>query len=105
MLRKFSAILLVLGWICLSGFDVVEDLDALSASPASVSANVPEEAGFPKRGFLVHRANNMVELAYGTHQVEITLSRFLPDHSFSFASTPVLRLHSLRHVLFRVLLI
>jgi hypothetical protein len=103
MWKKFASLFLILGWISLSGFDVVEDLGELS-NEAAVSTSAPEEGPIPKRGVLVHLANNMVELAYRTHQVEITLRRFLP-HIFSFASAPDSRRHSPLHKRSRVLLI
>jgi hypothetical protein len=104
MWKKIVSIFLILGWISLSGFDVVEDLGELSNETA-VSTSAPEGSPVPnKRGVLVHLANNMVELAYRTHQVEVTLRRFFP-HILSFASVPDSRRHSPLHKRFRVLLI
>jgi hypothetical protein len=38
MCRRFLAILLVIGWVGLSGFDLAEDLDAISSQTACPGA-------------------------------------------------------------------
>jgi hypothetical protein len=103
MCRKIVAALVILGWISLSGFDVLEDLNEFP-SDAAVSKSLPDNSPIAKRGFSVHLANNMVELAYRNQQVDIALYSFAPT-VLDFAPVLHFRRHSPLHKLFRVLLI
>lgn len=103
MWRKFVAILVILGWVSLSGFDVIEDLDALP-SQGAVSKSSPDGSATAKRSMLVPRVNNMVESATRPQQIEIALDTSIPD-SFHVASILDFRRHLQIHKFFRVLLI
>jgi hypothetical protein len=102
MFRRLVSALLVLGWISLSGFDVVEDLDeapgrpAFSATPDSASAGTKRSMG--------SLANNIIESASRTKQHNVallTLSATIGhlDPALEF------RKHSQLHKLHRVFLI
>lgn len=66
MCRRLVSALLILGWISLSGFDVVEDLDeapgraAFSATPDNAAAGAKRSMG--------SLANNIIESASRTKQ-------------------------------------
>ena len=103
MCRKLIAVLLILGWISLSGFDLVEDLDEIPGQ-AAVSSSSPNESSSSKRGGWGPLANNMVESANRTPQADVAL--------ISFTSTPFecelvfdVRRHFQLHKLYHVFLI
>lgn len=62
MLRKALAGLLILSWIILSGFDLLEDLHV----PTHVGVNSPREATLPGFGQAVNLVNNTLEQANRT---------------------------------------
>ncbi len=103
MCRKLFAVLLILGWISLSGFDVVEDLDEIPGQVA-VSSTSPDDSSTSKRGGWGPLANNIVESANRTQQADVALVRFTPT---IFDPNPVLdfRGHLQLHKLYRVYLI
>jgi hypothetical protein len=71
MLRKLIAALLILGWISLSGFDVVEDLDEV---PCRVASTSPDGSSSSKRGEWEPFVNNIVdECANRTQQADVAL--------------------------------
>ena len=104
MCGRVWAVLLIIGWISLSGFDLLEDLDEV-AGQATVSKSYPNEAtGVGKRGGWGPLANNMVEFAHGAERGAVTF--------LSSAATPLeheqlshFRRHVHLHKLYRVLLI
>jgi hypothetical protein len=103
MCRKIIAALVIVGWISLSVFDVVEDLDEVPGQ-ASVSTSSPDD-GTSKRGGWGPLANNIVESANQIKKADdIALVSFIP---IIFEFLPVLdfRKHSQLHKLFRVFLI
>jgi hypothetical protein len=102
MCRKIAATLLIFGWISLSGFDVLEDLDGVptqaalsSASTTSASAKLHEWAPL---------ANNIVESANRMQQADLALVNFTPT-LFDCDILLELRRHSQLHKLYRVFLI
>ena len=102
MWRRVAALIVIFGWISLSGFDVVEDLDDLPI-PSAVSKSVSDGNPTVKRAFSVRLANNMVELAYRNQEV-VAILNFVP-HIVNFAPGFHVQRHSPLHKLFRVLLI
>jgi hypothetical protein len=102
MCRKLIAALLVIGWISLSGFDVVEDLDEVPGQRA-VSTSSPYDNANAKRGGWGPLANNMVESANRTQSIEITIASFIA--TFEVESFRVIRRHFQLHKLYHVFLI
>lgn len=60
MFRRAVAALLVLGWICLSGFDVVEDLDE---APGRAAFSAADDAAAASKRAMGPLANNIIESA------------------------------------------
>lgn len=77
MCRKLIAVLLIFGWISLSGFDLVEDLDEIPGQVA-VSSTSPDGSSTSKRGGWGPLANNIVESANHTQQDDVGLVSFTP---------------------------
>lgn len=103
MWRKLVAALLILGWISLSGFDLVEDLDEIPGQ-AAISQGSPDAGSVPKRGGWGPLANNIVESAYYSERNDVAPVSFTPtiiesDWLLDF------RRHSQLHKLHRVFLI
>jgi hypothetical protein len=102
MCRRLVSALLVLGWISLSGFDVVEDLDeapgrpAFSATPDSASAGTKRSMG--------SLANNIIESASRTKQPNVALVTLMATIS-DLDLLLEFRKHSQLHKLHRVFLI
>ena len=103
MCGKLVVALLILGWISLSGFDLVEDLDEIPGQVA-VSSSSPDDSSGSKRGGWGPLANNIVESATPTQQTGVVLVSFTPT---IFDPNPVLdfRGHLQLHKLYRVYLI
>jgi hypothetical protein len=104
MCRRVWSILLIVGWISLSGFDLLEDLDEVEGQ-AAVSKSYPNEAaGVGKRGGWGPLANNVIEFAHGTEQGNVA---FLSSASTAPVSEQLSRFrpHVHLHKLYRVLLI
>src|SRR6266508_3610238 len=103
MCGKLIVAVLILGWISLSGFDLVEDLDEIPGQVA-VSSSSPDDSSTSKRGGWGPLANNIVESANRTQQTDVALVRFTPT---IFDPNPVLdfRGHLQLHKLYRVYLI
>ena len=104
MCRRLVSALLIFGWISLSGFDVVEDLDEVPGQAAVSTA--PDDAGGAgsKRGGWGPLANNIVESASRTKQPNVALVTLIAtichlDLVLEF------RKHSRLHKLHRVFLI
>lgn len=100
MCRRVLAALLVLGWIGLSGFDIVEDLDE-APGRAAVSATPDDAAAGSKRGGGGPLSNNIIESAGRTRQgvvlpVAFTATTLRSDISSEFRKHP--QLHKLFHV-------
>jgi hypothetical protein len=102
MCRRIVAILLIFGWVSLSGFDVLEDLGGVSghrklSSPSQSASGAKTHKSYPL-------ANNIVESADLIHRTLSTLVGFAP---VSFACDTLLgfRRHSQLHKLYRVFLI
>ena len=97
MRRKVFATLLIVGWVILSGFDVLEDLEFPGQASLSISHNADPTATVGW-GLL---ANNIVESAYRLHQVyivpvESTTVAFDPDAVLDIHT--YFQLHKLYHV-------
>lgn len=103
MCRRLLAALLIIGWVSLSGFDVVEDLDEVPGQVA-VSTSSPDDSSTSKRGGWGPLANNIIESANRTQQVNSALVSFTPT-IFAFDPVPVFRRHFQLHKLYRVFLI
>ena len=103
MCRKLIAVLLIFGWISLSGFDLVEDLDEIPGQ-AAVSSSAPDNSSSSKRGGWGPLANNIVESANHTREAEVALISFTAS---TFDLQPVFdfRKHIQLHKLYRVFLI
>jgi hypothetical protein len=101
MFRRVVAALLVIGWISLSGFDVVEDLDeALGQIQLSGSK---DSAQGSKRA-MGSLANNMIESASRTKPVNLAIENFALS-IFRFEPLTEFRKHVQLHKLYRVFLI
>jgi hypothetical protein len=103
MFRKFAALLVVLGWVSLSCFDVVEDLDEIPGQPA-LSSSSPDSSSTSLQFGWVRLANNIVESAPKTDQAGVILTGFLPI-AFAFNRLVNLRRTFQLHKLYRVFLI
>ena len=103
MCRKLIAVLLIFGWISLSGFDLVEDLDEIPGQVA-VSSSAPDNSSTSKRDGWGPLANNIVESANHVQQSYVEIVIFTPA---IFDPDPVLdfRRHFQLHKLYRVFLI
>jgi hypothetical protein len=102
MFRRVVATLLVIGWISLSGFDVIEDLDEVPGQ-AAMSTSSSEHAATKPGGF-DPLANNMIESANRTQQAvsfsfPLTRTRVFAD------PIQIYRKHSSLHKLYRVFLL
>ena len=102
MCRKLIAALLILGWISLSGFDVVEDLDEIPGCVAV--SNASTDSSTSKRGGWGPLANNIVESANRTQQADVALVRVIPT-VLTFVQLFDFRRRSQLHKLYRVFLI
>ena len=100
--RRFAAVLVILGWVSLSCFDVVEDLDEIPGQVAVSSS--PDDSSTAKRGGWGPLANNIVESANETNQTVVELINFTPI-AFEFNRVFFLRRHFQLHKLYRVFLI
>ena len=103
MCRRVLAALLIFGWISLSGFDVVEDLDEVPGQ-AAVSKAPDNDSSGSKRGGWGPLANNIIESANRTQKSEITPVAFTPT-IVHFDLIPDFRRHFQLHKLYRVFLI
>jgi hypothetical protein len=102
MLRKISAALIILGWISLSGFDLIEDLDEVPCE-AAISSSSPGDGLTPKRGGWP-LANNSVESAARAERADAVITTLTPA-IFRSDSVIDFRKHSQLHKLHRVFLI
>lgn len=103
MCRKLIAALLIVGWISLSGFDVVEDLDEIPGQVA-VSSTSPANSSTSKRGGWGPLANNIVESANRTEQADVAVIAVTPT-AFYFDPVFAFRRHFQLYKLYRVFLI
>jgi hypothetical protein len=94
--------LLILGWISLSVFDVVEDLDEVPGQTAVSGSST--DNGFSKRGGWGPLANNIVESATRTDHASVALVSFTPS-VFHPKSVNFFRRQFQLHKLYRVFLI
>jgi len=102
MCRKIAALLLILGWISLSGFDVVEDLDGVPGQRALAGASGNgSTASLPGRTPL---ANNIVESANRIQHTHLALVNFTPA-LFDCDTLLEFRRHSQRYKLYHVFLV
>ena len=100
---KLVASLLILGWISLSGFDLVEELNDLPGQPAALKT-VPDGTPMANQDLSVPLVNNMVESANRSQPVEISFGNSIQDF-FYFSPNRDFRQHSQLYKLSRVLLI
>jgi len=103
MCRRLLSALLILGWVSLSGFDLVEDLDEVPGQ-VTVSSSSPDDSSASKRGGWGPLANNIIESASGIQRVNSAFVTFTPT-IFDFDPAPVFRRHFHLHKLYRVFLI
>jgi hypothetical protein len=103
MRRRLLAALLVFGWVSLSGFDVVEDLDEAPGQPALSKASGDGSSG-SKRGGWGPLANNIVESANRTKQIDFALVMF-PSRIFCLHFVLEIHRRSQLHKLYRVFLL
>jgi len=101
MRRKVLATLLIVGWVILSGFDVLEDLEFPGLASVDISRDADPTVPVAGWGLL---ANNIVESAYRLHQVDIVL---VDSTTVTFDLDAVLDLHIYfqLHKLYHVFLI
>lgn len=100
MCRKVITALLIVGWVSLSCFDVVEDLDEIPGQ-VEFSRASPDDGSIPKRGGWGPLANNIVESANPTEHdygilVNFTAVAFDIDLPLDFQRH--FPLHKLYHV-------
>jgi hypothetical protein len=100
MCRKLLAVLLILGWVSLSGFDVIEDLDEAPGQTALSPAPDDATSG-SKRGGWGPLANNIVESANRIQDTNVVLisiaeTGFYYEPVFQFQKH--FQLHKLYHV-------
>jgi hypothetical protein len=101
-MRRKLAVLLIVGWVILSCFDVLEDLEFPGGATVSGRAHDPSSASSTAGWGAL--ANNIVESAYRTAQtyVDVFYSLVLgPDRD----AIPIFRTHFQLHKLYRVFLI
>jgi len=103
VLKRLIVILLIIGWISLSGFDLIEDLNEISGQ-VTVSVNSPDDSSTAKRGGWGPLANNIVESAGPTQRVDVAAISF-PATVFEFEQVFDFRRHIPLHKLYRVFLI
>ena len=102
MCRKIAAVLLILGWISLSGFDVLEDLDGVPGQATLSGAS--DNSSNAKFHAWAPLANNIVESANRIQQTVLALVNFTPT-LFDCATLLEFRRHSQLHKRYRVFLI
>lgn len=103
MCRKLIAVLLIFGWISLSGFDLVEDFDEIPGQVA-VSSSAPDNSSSSKRGGWGPLANNVVEFANHTRETDVAFISFTPS-AFEFDPVFDFPRYFRWHKLYRVFLI
>jgi len=98
---RILASVLIAGWVILSGFDLIEDLDEVPGQVA-ISTAPSQDAKSPKLGGWGTFANNMVECAHLGKQNESVRIEHTNFPCSSFTLVDVLKtaeLHKLHHVL------
>jgi hypothetical protein len=100
---RILASVLIAGWVILSGFDLIEDLDDVPGQVA-ISTASPQDAKSPKLGGWGTFANNMVECADLGKQNDSVSVEHTNFSCSSFSVVDSLKA-SQRHKLHRVLLI
>ena len=103
MCRRFLAVLLVIGWVSLSGFDLVEDLYEIS-SQVDFSSASPQDQSKSKLSGWGTLANNVIETANGILQDSGTLVSFT-SVIFNVDAFLDFRRHFPLHKLYQVFLI
>ena len=102
MCSKLVAIVLIFGWVSLSGFDVVEDLGGISGK-ATISTDASDGSTFRGRAW-GPLANNIVESANRILANDLALVSIAP--TLLACEFPLeFRRHSQLHKLYRVFLI
>lgn len=104
MCRKFVAALLIFGWVSLSGFDVVEDLDDEVPGQVAVSSGPSDANSAAKRGGGWPLANNIIQSANSIQRANPAVASFAPS-MIDFDAVPDFRRHFQLHKLYRVFLI
>lgn len=102
-MNRIFAALTIAGWIILSCFDVVEDLDEIPGQPA-ISRTSPPDSGTSKLGGWGTFANNMVESAQLGNKIESAIIA-CPTAICDLDIFLAIRRHSDLHTLHRVFLI
>jgi hypothetical protein len=103
MWRKLVAALLIFGWVSLSCFDVVEDLDEIPGQVA-ISSSSPDDSSTSKLGGWGPLANNIIESANRPERADVGIITVKPT-AFYFDPVFNFRRHFQLHKLYRVFLI
>jgi hypothetical protein len=74
MCGRILAVLLIVGWVIFSGFDLLEDLEV--PGQVGVSSSVPSNESVPDSGFGGNLVNNIVESADRTPLPHVWLFTF-----------------------------
>jgi hypothetical protein len=102
MFRKIWAVLLIFGWVSLSGFDVLDDLDEVPGQ-AAVSRASHEGSSSSKRA-MGALPNNIIESANFAQEVQALSVSFTPT-IFAIDCNPDFHRHFQLHKLYHVFLI
>jgi hypothetical protein len=103
MRKNILTALLIVGWISLSGFDLVEDLDEIPGQ-VTISTASPQDNTASKFAGWGTSANNIVESANLDQQTETT-SINEADRVYHFDAVIGFEKHFQRHKLYHVYLI
>ena len=79
MVKKPLAVLLIVSWVVLSGFDLLEDLEFGTGSRTQVGST--DKSPPPYFGHSVSLVNNIVESAQGEQLSHLSLFELIPSHS------------------------
>ena len=102
--RNLTVALVILGWVSLSCFDVVEDLDEIPGEVAISSAS-PDDSSTSKVGGWGPLANNIVESVDRIPETADVVLITFTETIFDFDPVLNLRRHFQLHKLYRVFLI
>ncbi len=101
MSRKFWAVLLIFGWVSLSGFDVLDDLDEV---PGQAAVSRSSHEGSSSKRAMGALPNNIIESASPIPEVQGLIVN-LVQGILPVYSTPDFHRHSQLHKLYHVFLI
>ena len=102
MCRRILALLLIVGWVALSGFDLLEDIEV--PSDTAVSSPGTGDGSSPTAGQRGNLVNNIVESADRVQQAPLSLFSLAPINLALDAALDFRRCFRL-HKLYQVFLI